>query len=68
MDLPLEPEPIRHDLATRSVTSCAYFDHHPGPHAWTVTDPRGGLIARHIHSEVRRLATEGDNTLDKDGP
>ncbi|MDJ1640753.1 hypothetical protein [Streptomyces pakalii] len=33
------------DLATRTVPSYAYFDHHHGPHSWSVTDPLGDLIA-----------------------
>lgn len=55
--LPLCPALLR-DLATRSVTSCAYFDHHPGPHSWAVTDPLGDLIAERIHGEVQRLTAE----------
>lgn len=59
--LPLCPARLR-DLVTRTVTSCAYFDHHPGPHSWAVTDPLGDLIAERIHSEVRRLTAEDDTT------
>ncbi|WP_251051965.1 MULTISPECIES: hypothetical protein [unclassified Streptomyces] len=32
------------ELATRTVTPCAYFDHHPAPHSFHVTDPLGDLI------------------------
>ncbi|MFE6912841.1 hypothetical protein [Streptomyces rubiginosohelvolus] len=66
-DLPLCPALLR-DLATRTVTSCAYFDHHPGPHSWTVTDPLGDLIAQHIHGEVQRITAEDDsNDRDTEG-
>ncbi|CAM5298606.1 hypothetical protein [Streptomyces cyaneofuscatus] len=41
--LPLCPARLR-GLATHTVTSCAYFDHHPGPHSFFVTDPLGDLI------------------------
>ncbi|MFF0331235.1 hypothetical protein ACFYUM_01545 [Streptomyces fimicarius] len=57
--LPLCPAVLR-VLATRSVTTCAYFDHHPGPHSFSVTDPLGDLIAEHVHSEVRRLVSEDE--------
>ncbi|MGW8986848.1 hypothetical protein ACWGQ9_29885 [Streptomyces parvus] len=48
------------DLANRTATSCAYFDHHPGPHSWAVTDPLGDLLAERVHGEVRRLTAEDD--------
>ncbi|MFB8051699.1 hypothetical protein [Streptomyces rubiginosohelvolus] len=51
---------VLRELATRTVTTCAFFDHHPGPHSFSVTDPLGDLIAEHVHSEVRRLVSEGD--------
>lgn len=57
--LPLCPAVLR-ELATRAVTLCAYFDHHPGPHSFSVTDPLGDLIAEHVHSEVRRLVSEDE--------
>ncbi|MGY5003207.1 hypothetical protein [Streptomyces griseus] len=57
--LPLCPAVLR-VLATRAVTTCAYFDHHPGPHSFSVTDPLGDLIAEHVHSEVRRLVSEDE--------
>ncbi|WP_326705853.1 hypothetical protein [Streptomyces cyaneofuscatus] len=41
--LPLCPARLR-DLATHTVTPCAYFDHHPAPHSFFVTDPLGDLI------------------------
>ncbi|MEU3056929.1 hypothetical protein [Streptomyces griseus] len=41
---------------------CAYFDHHPGPHSFSVTDPLGDLISRHVHHEVRRLTAEEDDS------
>ncbi|MBK6044251.1 hypothetical protein [Streptomyces sp. MBT55] len=49
---------VLRELATRTVTTCAFFDHHPGPHSFSVTDPLGDLIAAHVHSEVRRLVAE----------
>lgn len=55
--LPLCPALLR-DLAIRNVTSCAHFDHHPGPHSWAVTDPLGDLIAERVHGEVRGLSAE----------
>ncbi|MET9765955.1 hypothetical protein [Streptomyces sp. NPDC006415] len=64
--LPLCPARLR-DLATRAVTSCGYFDHHPGPHAWAVTDPLGDLIIERLYGEVRRLTSEDDhNAIDTD--
>ncbi|MGW9305268.1 hypothetical protein ACWHA3_31195 [Streptomyces cyaneofuscatus] len=36
--------PRLRDLATHTVTPCAYFDHHPAPHSFFVTDPLGDLI------------------------
>ncbi|WP_424568170.1 hypothetical protein [Streptomyces sp. CH-036] len=66
--LPLCPALLR-DLATRTVTSCAYFDHHPGPQSWAVKDPLGDHITQHFHSEVQRLTAENDgNERDTDGP
>ncbi|WDG31276.1 hypothetical protein N7925_24585 [Streptomyces sp. CA-278952] len=65
--LPLCPALLR-DLVTRAVTSCAYLDHHPGPHSWTVTDPLGDLITQHIHGEVQRLAGDEDNSGGNEGP
>ncbi|MFI2355303.1 hypothetical protein ACH5AG_11570 [Streptomyces anulatus] len=61
---------VLRELATRTVTTCAYFDHHPGPHSFSVTDPLGDLIADHVHSEVRRLVSEGDapDVPDTDAP
>ncbi|NEC24214.1 hypothetical protein [Streptomyces parvus] len=56
-DLPLCPALLRH-LTTRTVTPCAYFGHHPGPHSWAVTDPLGDLIAERVHGEVWRLTAE----------
>ncbi|MGW5068836.1 hypothetical protein ACWEQJ_22425 [Streptomyces cyaneofuscatus] len=41
--LPVCPARLR-ELATRTVTPCAYFDHHPAPHSFHVTDPLGDLI------------------------
>ncbi|MGW3214115.1 hypothetical protein ACWDBC_17940 [Streptomyces parvus] len=43
---------------TRTVTPCAYLDHHPRPHSWAVTDPLGDLVAERVHGEVRRLTAE----------
>ncbi|MFF0566386.1 hypothetical protein ACFYT7_01870 [Streptomyces sp. NPDC004041] len=51
---------VLRELATRTVTVCGYFDHHPGPHSFSVTDPLGDLIADHVHSEVRRLVRGDD--------
>ncbi|MFD7746264.1 hypothetical protein ACFV2V_11925 [Streptomyces sp. NPDC059698] len=42
--LPVCPALLR-VLATGAVTPCAFFDHHPGPHSFSVTDPLGDLIA-----------------------
>ncbi|WP_405187873.1 hypothetical protein [Streptomyces anulatus] len=64
--LPLCPALLR-DLVTRAVTSCAYFDHHPGPHSFSVTDPLGDLIAQQIHGEIQRFTAEDDNTSDSEG-
>ncbi|WP_097955423.1 MULTISPECIES: hypothetical protein [unclassified Streptomyces] len=64
--LPLCPALLR-DLVTRAVTSCAYFDHHPGPHSFSVTDPLGDLIAQQIHGEIQRFTAKGDNTTDSEG-
>ncbi|MFF9079095.1 hypothetical protein ACF1BR_05350 [Streptomyces rubiginosohelvolus] len=66
-DLPLCPALLR-DLVSRTVSSCAYFDQHPGPHSWGVTEPLGDLIAERIHREVRRLTTGDDNPTDADDP
>ncbi|CAM5232045.1 hypothetical protein STANM309S_06228 [Streptomyces tanashiensis] len=52
---------VLRELATHTVTTCAFFDHHPGPHSFSVTDPLGDLIAEHVHSEVRRLVSEDDD-------
>lgn len=52
---------------TRTVTTCAYFDHHTGPHSFSVTDPLGDLIAEHVHSEVRRLVSGDDTPGTPDG-
>ncbi|MFD3974291.1 hypothetical protein [Streptomyces cyaneofuscatus] len=41
--LPVCPARLR-ELATRTITPCAYFDHHPDPHSFHVTDPLGDLI------------------------
>ncbi|WP_432149169.1 hypothetical protein [Streptomyces sp. bgisy029] len=41
--LPLCPAVLRH-LATGAIAVCEYFDHHPGPHSFSVTDPLGELI------------------------
>jgi len=41
--VPLCPAVLR-NLVTRTTTLCAYFDHHPGPHSFSVTDPLGELI------------------------
>lgn len=30
---------VLREMATRTVTTCAFFDHHPGPHSFSVTDP-----------------------------
>ncbi|WP_069743504.1 hypothetical protein [Streptomyces sp. EN23] len=58
----LRPCPaVLRELATHTVTTCAFFDHHPGPHSFSVTDPLGDLIAEHVHSEVRRLVSEDDD-------
>ncbi|MET7501920.1 hypothetical protein [Streptomyces microflavus] len=43
--LPLCPARLR-NFVTRTVTLCAYFDHHPRPHSFSVTDPLGELIAK----------------------
>ncbi|MBT2899692.1 hypothetical protein [Streptomyces sp. McG3] len=59
---------VLRELATRTVTTCAYFDHHPGPHSFSVTDPLGDLIAEHVHSEVRRLVSEDDALGAPDAP
>ncbi|MFJ4963584.1 hypothetical protein EES43_19290 [Streptomyces sp. ADI96-02] len=53
------------DLIAHTVSACAFFDHHPGPHSWAVTDPLGDLLTEHTHAEVRRLLSEGDP--DEDG-
>ncbi|RPK91867.1 hypothetical protein [Streptomyces sp. ADI98-10] len=50
---------VLRELATCTVTTCAFFDRHPGPHSWAVTDPLGELIAEHVHREVRRLTSDG---------
>ncbi|MFI1185316.1 hypothetical protein [Streptomyces californicus] len=42
--LPVCPARLR-VLATGAVTLCAFFDHHSGPHSFSVTDPLGDLIA-----------------------
>ncbi|CAM5445684.1 hypothetical protein SCALM49S_07615 [Streptomyces californicus] len=42
--LPVCPARLR-VLATGAVTQCAFFDHHSGPHSFSVTDPLGDLIA-----------------------
>ncbi|MDT0492414.1 hypothetical protein RM717_18045 [Streptomyces griseus] len=44
--LPTCPAILRNFL-TRTVTSCAYADHHHGPHSFSVTDPLGELISGH---------------------
>ncbi|MEI7030679.1 hypothetical protein [Streptomyces pratensis] len=62
--VPLCPARLR-DLATRTVTTCAFFNRHPGPHSWAVTDPLGELIAERICQEVQRLASQDDP--DEDG-
>ncbi|MGX1949210.1 hypothetical protein ACWIGY_02845 [Streptomyces anulatus] len=61
---------VLREMATRTVTTCAFFDHHPGPHSFSVTDPLGELIAEHVHSEVRRLVFEDDasDVPDTDAP
>ncbi|MEV3897314.1 hypothetical protein [Streptomyces anulatus] len=61
---------VLREPATRTVTTCAYFDHHTGPHSFSVTDPLGDLIAEHVHSEVRRLVSEDDasDAPDTDAP
>ncbi|MEI5035242.1 hypothetical protein RB201_28830 [Streptomyces sp. S1A(2023)] len=59
---------VLRELATRTVTTCAYFDHHTGPHSFSVTDPLGDLIAEHVHSEVRRLVSEDDAPGAPDAP
>lgn len=55
--LPLCPALLR-DFVMRTVTLCAYFDHHPGPHSFSVTDPLGELISGHVHADAQRLASE----------
>ncbi|WP_411083100.1 hypothetical protein [Streptomyces sp. cmx-18-6] len=42
--LPVCPAVLRH-LATGTTIGCVYFDHHPGAHSFSVTDPLGELIA-----------------------
>ncbi|MFD5644822.1 hypothetical protein ACFWIP_24325, partial [Streptomyces anulatus] len=61
---------VLREMATRTVATCAFFDHHPGPHSFSVTDPLGELIADHVHSEVRRLVSEDDasDVPDTDAP
>lgn len=59
---------VLRELATRTVTTCAFFDHHPGPHSFSVTDPLGDLIADHVHSEVRRLVSGDDTPGAPDAP
>ncbi|MFJ4968680.1 hypothetical protein [Streptomyces sp. NPDC088755] len=63
--LPLCPAVLRH-LVTRTITSCAYYDHHPGPHSFSVTDPLGDLITEHIHGEVQRRVSDADTDTDTD--
>ncbi|MFE3720999.1 hypothetical protein [Streptomyces cyaneofuscatus] len=41
--LPVCPAILR-SFITGTVTACTYFDHHPGPHSFSVTDPLGELI------------------------
>ncbi|MFF9639450.1 hypothetical protein ACF1D2_33335 [Streptomyces bacillaris] len=66
--LPVCPARLR-NFVTYTVTVCAYFDHHPGPHSFSVTDPLGELITRHDHDhhghdhrEAQRPAPEDDST------
>ncbi|MFI1223209.1 MULTISPECIES: hypothetical protein [unclassified Streptomyces] len=40
---------LRH-LDTGVVRMCAFFDHHPAPHSWSVTDPLGDLLAERLVS------------------
>ncbi|MFE3387047.1 hypothetical protein [Streptomyces anulatus] len=70
LDTPRLCPAVLREPATRTVTTCAYFDHHPGPHSFSVTDPLGDLIADHVHSEVRRLVSEDDapDVPDTDAP
>ncbi|MEV1049114.1 hypothetical protein [Streptomyces sp. NPDC049916] len=62
--LPLCPAVLRH-LPTRTVTTCAFFSCHPGPHSFSVTDPLGDLLAEQLHGEVRRL---GPGQAEDDAP
>jgi len=41
--LPVCPAILR-NFVTSTVTACTYFDHHLGPHSFSVTDPLGELI------------------------
>ncbi|MEW2068904.1 hypothetical protein [Streptomyces sp. NPDC007346] len=64
---------ILRNLVTRTVTLCGYFDHHPGPHSFSVTDPLGELIAErgrtHTHTHTHTDAhTDTDTDIDIDEP
>ncbi|MFJ9636530.1 hypothetical protein [Streptomyces sp. NPDC101178] len=60
---PVCPARLRH-LATGKVETCAYFDHHPGPHSFFVTDPLGEIVA---NREERRRGGGRDVGGDVDG-
>ncbi|MFH9268985.1 hypothetical protein ACH4KN_32705 [Streptomyces sp. NPDC017546] len=47
--VPWCPAVLRH-LGTGVVQRCAFFDRHPPPHSWSVTDPLGDLIAERLLS------------------
>ncbi|MFH9293941.1 hypothetical protein [Streptomyces sp. NPDC017520] len=47
--VPWCPAVLRH-LRTGVVRQCAFPDHHPAPHSWSVTDPLGDLIAERLLS------------------
>ncbi|MFH9264125.1 hypothetical protein ACH4KN_07670 [Streptomyces sp. NPDC017546] len=65
-DVLAQDDYLLRDLTTRAVTSCAYFDHHPGPRSFSVSDPLGDLVTLHIHGEIQRLGTDDDNAIDRD--
>ncbi|MBV7245267.1 hypothetical protein KDV96_15525 [Streptomyces sp. MW-W600-10] len=47
--MPWCPAILRH-LDTGVVRMCTFFDHHPAPHSWSVTDPLGDLLAERLVS------------------
>lgn len=66
---------VLRDLVTRTVTVCAYFDHHPGPHSFSVTDPLGELITERADPDPDAdtdtdpdADTDSDTDTDTDEP